>query len=129
MKASAILEDLKRLYKGGVGRCGWGGDAGEKTVRWWSRRYNITEREVLDAIALNLAHGYLKSDYDWQFADWVANKVLFTGMTDFGLDGGPVENREPWWGVYLAFDDSEVSDDPVERARENLADLGLKDLD
>ena len=123
MNASAILDDLRTLYDGGEGRCGFYGDAGEETVTWWSRQSDTSPREVLDAIAIRLAKGYLRSEYDWDFGDWIANKVLFSGMVEFGLGGGPVEDPEPWWAVYLAFDDSEMSDNAGERARENLEDL------
>ena len=121
MDATAILDDLKTLYEGGKGRCGWYGDAGKETVSWWARKSGNSPREVLDAIAVRLARGYLGCEYHWDFGDWIANKVLFTGMIDFELDGGPLEKPEPWWAVYLAFDDSEMSENAVERARENLA--------
>lgn len=129
MVASAILDDLKTLYDGGKGRCGYYGDAGEETVSWWARQSDASPRAVLDAIARRLAKGYLGSEYDWDFGDWIANKVLFPGIVDFELGGGPVEDPEPWWAVYLAFDDSEMSDHAGERARENLADLHFEDRD
>ena len=99
------------------------GDVGEETVSWWARQSETSPRKVLDAIAIKLAKGYLDSEYDWDFGNWIANKVLFSGMIHFELDEGPLDNPEPWWAVYLAFDDSEMSENAGERARENLASL------
>ncbi|UAB77293.1 hypothetical protein INR77_10765 [Erythrobacter sp. SCSIO 43205] len=124
MKRPEIIADLQKLYNGGVSVSGWAGDAGEETVRHFSKKMNIAEEVVLNDIALDTARGFLAGELTWEFGDWVANKCLFSGITNFGLSGGTVDAPELWWEVYLAFDHSEtVSENTAEVARDELLEV------
>ena len=124
MRRAEIFSDLCGLHIGEIGACGWQGDAGAETIRYWSDKLKVSERQLLDDVALDVADEFLAGNVGWEFGDWVANKVLFSGITDFGLGGGPMETPDPWWGVYLAFDDSETVKAHTEvRARENIEDF------
>lgn len=120
MKQPEIMADLEKLYNGEVSVSGWSGDASEETVRHFSKKLGIGEEVILNDIALDTARGFISGDLTWEFADWVANDCLFSGITQLELSGGTAETPELWWEVFLAFDHSEtVRDDTFENVAKN----------
>jgi len=124
MERPEIIVDLQKLFSGGVSVSGWAGDAGAETVRYFAEKRGVSEEQILNAVALDTARGFLSGELTWSFGDWVANMCLFRGNTDFGFGGGTEDVPALWWEVYLTFDHSEtVDEDRAENvAREALID-------
>lgn len=124
MKRPEIMEDLEKLYRGEVSASGWAGDAAEETVRHFSKSLQVPQEQIFNEIALDTARGFLSGNLSWDFVDWVANKCLFSGVTDLGLNGGTTENPALWWEVFLAFDHSETVGGEYSRvARDELLEV------
>lgn len=126
MDLATIFDDFFRLYDGFVGKCGSLGDPGEKAVRYWSKTTGLPIETLLNQIARHLAKGYLDGSYEWGFCDSIANHILFSGLTDFGLNAESEDGLETWWAVYLAFDASEVAPNPELPLRRELEQILAK---
>ncbi|QFT78050.1 hypothetical protein [Erythrobacter sp. THAF29] len=105
-----VLDDLALMASGEASKAGVYGDPGAEEIIWWSKKLSVEPEVILNETAKRLAQGYVDGELDWEFCDWVANKFLFSGVTELSLKN--TSEKQLWWQVFLEFDASEISPSP-----------------